>query len=667
MKRRNSLNNSGVLVYLICLLGLVFLYFLFRDVDWNVTTSLNTIIDINSVLIPLIVSVLVLVRFPSKKNYIFLFIGIGFLGATILDAYDSIMTTMVLEELPESQYGSFFTWGWFASRLFLSVFIFLSYVLTELRKIHGKVAEVSEPVVYALGWILLLAAFIFLGFVDFPQAYIYTSVVSRPYELLAGMFFLLSFIGYLKKGDWRNSNFEFWVIISLLISFMGQVMFMAFSKELFDPMYYLAELAKIISYLVVLVAIIADVFTLFKEAVRNEKRLEIQNIKLRSAMNELEAKSHKLMLNMEKIKKQSEELKRLHLVVENTSDHIIITDNEGTILYANKAAVQISGYTKEEIIFSNPKLWGGRMPTQYYEDLWDTIKIKKKEYTGEFVNRKKNGEIFIEEITITPILDDNNNVQYFVAIGRDVTQFKAIENVKSEFISLVSHQLKTPISTIRWYTEAMIQGDMGDMSDLQKEALQTVYSSSARMANLIQIFLHVSKIEMGSFRYEPEPLNIAEEIRKVENKLKVNLERKNMEVEIKEDAQLPLVDYDANLLDVIIQNLFSNAIKYSDENTKIEITVKKIGNNIEIIMKDQGCGIPQDQHAKIFSKMFRADNAKQIDPNGTGLGLYIVKKILDKTGGEIAFKSEEDVGTTFFIKLPIRRKSDKIRELKEGI
>ena len=359
---------------------------------------------------------------------------------------------------------------------------------------------------------------------------------------------------------------------------------------------------------------------------------------------------------MEESKKELEQYK---LALDNASDHIVISDKAGKIVYANKAASKITGYSRDEIIGATPRLWGGQMPKEFYERFWHTIKEEKKSFEGQLKNKRKNGDIYDAEIKVAPVLDEDNNIEFFVGIERDITHEKQVDRAKTEFVSLASHQLRTPLSIINWYAEMIEDGDAGLITEKQKEYLKEITSASKRMTELVNALLNVSRIEMGTFIVEPEKVVIQEVLEEVIKDLQQKIKEKNLSIE-KDIADPELaISADKKLLHVIIENILTNAVKYTQEEGKIVIGQKKEDGTLVLWIQDNGYGIPKAEQNKIFEKFFRASNVVKKDTQGTGLGLYIVKSIMDQTEGTIRFESEEDKGTTFYIQLPLEGMREK--------
>jgi len=360
------------------------------------------------------------------------------------------------------------------------------------------------------------------------------------------------------------------------------------------------------------------------------------------------------------------DLEKFKLAVDNASDHIVITDPEGIVLYGNNMVEKITGYTLEEALGKKAGfLWKKPMSHEYYEKLWKIIKKDKKPFVGQVTNIRKNGEEYEASISIAPVLNNKQHVIYFVGIERDVTKEKEIDKAKTEFVSLASHQLRTPLSTINWYTEMLLNGDAGRLKPEQANYLDEIYRGNQRMVDLVNALLNVSRLELGTFVVEPKDADIIKIAEVAIDELSPKIGERKIKFSKKYSKGVGKMKLDEKLTMIIFQNLLSNAVKYTPEKGSVSLEIKKGIEGVEIIVSDTGMGIPQSQQDKIFTKLFRADNVRETDTEGTGLGLYIIKQIVDHSGGKIWFKSIENKGTTFHVSIPKAgmKKKDGTREL----
>jgi signal transduction histidine kinase len=243
-----------------------------------------------------------------------------------------------------------------------------------------------------------------------------------------------------------------------------------------------------------------------------------------------------------------------------------------------------------------------------------------------------------------------------------------IDRAKSDFVALASHQLRTPLSIVKWYVDFMLEEDAGPLNADQKRYLKEVYKSNEHLIELVNALLDVSRIDVGTFAIKPEPSDLVAIAESALAGINKDIADKNVKLEKHFDSNLPSINIDPKLTKIVFQNILSNSVKYTSENGIIGVNIKKRQNDILIEMYDSGCGIPLESQPKIFTKLFRAENVKRIESEGTGLGLYIVKAIVEKSGGKIWFESKsivpaekniaknntDKINTTFYISIPLK-------------
>lgn len=236
-----------------------------------------------------------------------------------------------------------------------------------------------------------------------------------------------------------------------------------------------------------------------------------------------------------------------------------------------------------------------------------------------------------------------------------------LDQAKNEFLALASHQLRTPISAISWFSEMMLHGDTGTLKSAQKEHVKQIYESNQRSAAIVDAMITVSNLQVGPLAMHLEEVDVGALCRKVVKTQKETIQGVK-QIEVTEQYGLmPTLTCDPSLMRTIIQNLVSNAFKYTPDGGHVTITSTLVDKklislsegSVRITIEDTGYGIPKNQQGKIFAKLFRASNIKTKDTDGTGLGLYIVKTILEQVGGQIEFASEENKGSIFTVTLPL--------------
>lgn len=232
-----------------------------------------------------------------------------------------------------------------------------------------------------------------------------------------------------------------------------------------------------------------------------------------------------------------------------------------------------------------------------------------------------------------------------------VEAIQELDSQKDELLSIVSHQLATPISSMKWYLEMMLDGDVGKLTKEQKEHVESLQFSAANLSDLVSMILDVSRIQLGRMKADRTDIDTGKFFAEVAKSIDAKAKEKGVNLDVKIAKNLPVAMLDMRLMRMTLENLLSNAIKYTPEKGKVTFTAKVVGNNLVYEVKDTGCGIPKKEHDKIFGKLFRASNVGKID--GNGFGLYVAKGAVEAQGGIITFDSQENRGTTFKVVLPI--------------
>lgn len=369
-------------------------------------------------------------------------------------------------------------------------------------------------------------------------------------------------------------------------------------------------------------------------------------------ITERKAMEKSLLEKRERLEKLVENLKILQLGVDNAFTHVVITNENGIVLYANKAAANVTGFEIEEMLGRTTSLWGRQMSAEYYKKFWKIIKEDKQTFAGEITNRRKNGQKYDAEIRVSPILDNKGEVKFFVAIERDITKEKEIDRAKTEFISLAAHQLRTPLTTLSLTSEMLLSGVFGDIPEEGRNQLSTMSLGIRDMAEMIETFLDVTKIEMRKFPIELKPLRLSQVIERTVSEILPQIKEKKLAFKGNFKENSIVLNLDKKVMHVILENILSNCVKYTPSGGEIGLYTEEKSDGVIIKISDTGIGIPADQQSKIFTKMFRAENVTEIKSEGSGLGLYLAKNLADQSGYKLSFESKTGKGTTFFFSIP---------------
>ena len=231
----------------------------------------------------------------------------------------------------------------------------------------------------------------------------------------------------------------------------------------------------------------------------------------------------------------------------------------------------------------------------------------------------------------------------------------SIKSIQSDFVTIASHQLRTPLSAIKWYAEILLSQRQGPLTKKQIDHLHEIYRSNERAINLVNDLLDVSRIQEGQIHLEVRPIRIEKVIEEVVDNYNTLIKSSKVNVDFQiVNGPLPEVEADQDKIKRVVMNLLSNAIKYTPAGGRIQMILEKSKHYITVSVVDSGVGIPKEDESKIFEKFFRSQNVIKLAPDGTGLGLYIAKSLVEAMGGKIGFDSEEGKGTTFHFTIPLK-------------
>lgn len=242
----------------------------------------------------------------------------------------------------------------------------------------------------------------------------------------------------------------------------------------------------------------------------------------------------------------------------------------------------------------------------------------------------------------------------FVII-RGLEKMAEANRLKSEFISVVSHQLRSPLTNLKWSAELLLSGKLGEVGGKQLEYFKIIMENTKRMAELVSDLLVVAKIEQGRLLFKKTEFSLAKTVENIIVKYRPYAAASNVAVKLEIESLPSLAVADPSQIKSVIENLLDNAIRYSEGGEEIDIKIRQKEKKLFFEIKDRGVGIPQEDQKHIFQKFFRSTNALKHQTEGTGLGLYIAKSIIEKSGGKMGFSSREGKGSTFWFTLPIKQ------------
>ena len=393
---------------------------------------------------------------------------------------------------------------------------------------------------------------------------------------------------------------------------------------------------------------ISDITEIKKSQENLEEKVEERTYELETAKKALV----NMLEDTEEAKRRiEEEESKTRATLVSLTDGLIVFDKDKKITLVNPEAENILGLKEEQVLNRDintisefPNL------TELYNVLG-----KKIEWTGrkyEFVLKKPIKRY--SQVSITPVVVDKKTIGLMV-IMHDITREREIERLKTEFVSIAAHQLRTPLSAIKWTLKMLLDGDIGTLTAEQVEFLMKGYESNERMIVLINDLLNVARIEEGRIVYDLTLHSLEEIIEEIIRGLSAVIKKKKIKLVFEKPKKpLPKIKIDKEKIGIVIQNLIDNAIRFNKINGIVTVSIKCDKINLEVTVQDDGIGIPKEQQKRIFNKFFRADNALKIETEGTGLGLFIAKNIVEAHKGKISFKSKKDKGTVFKFILPVK-------------
>jgi len=381
-----------------------------------------------------------------------------------------------------------------------------------------------------------------------------------------------------------------------------------------------------------------------------EERVEKRTAEIEKRVKEIEKSRLALMNMLEDFeiarKKAVEEGEKTKAIVTNFIDGLIVLDKKDNFLLINPRAEKFFGIMADQMI-NKPILKGTEFPP--LKPLINLL-IKK----GEKIYREEISSVedLILEVTTAPLTIEKEKIGTLVIL-HDVTREKAIERLKSEFVSIAAHQLRTPLSAIKWSLSFLQEGKTNKKE--KEDLFNKVYVSNERMIKLINALLNVTRIEEGRYLYSLGLEDIEDIVKGVIKPIQDEAGRKNIQFTLSFSKKIPKIKVDKEKLSLAIQNLAENAVHYTKPGGEVIILVKYHKDREELLfkIKDTGVGIPKKQQKRVFSRFFRGENVMKMETEGSGLGLFITRNIIEAHRGRIWFESKEGKGSSFYFTLPV--------------
>ena len=380
----------------------------------------------------------------------------------------------------------------------------------------------------------------------------------------------------------------------------------------------------------------------------DKKNIKFENSKRNTEIDELinafEGMTAELKENLNEVTRQK---KQIETILQHMTDGIIAFNLEGEVIHINPAAIKLIGIKGKKENFNDifkkidPEINLERM---VYLENWTTTE-KKININGKYLN-----------IFFASFKNELDRPAGAIVLIQDITEHISLDNMRKEFIADVSHELKTPLTSIMGYAETLADSEYDP--EMQEKFLKVISSETVRMTKLVNDLLILSKYDNEETRCEKVEFDLGDLVKSCQENLQIEIDRKKQKVECFVTANVPAVYADKDGIERVILNILSNSIKYTEENGTIKIYVGFVYNDAYIKVIDNGIGIPEKDLERIFERFYRVDKARTRKMGGTGLGLSIAKEILDKNSGRIDIKSQAGKGTEVVITLPTILKNE---------
>ena len=382
----------------------------------------------------------------------------------------------------------------------------------------------------------------------------------------------------------------------------------------------------------------------------NSKLVEVGKRKKRKRKSEVDTLTNVIGIMTGELKQKLNQVDRqrreIEAILQHMNDGILAFDDKGRIMHLNPAAKEMLGLQNE------------RTFDEIFKKLNVEINMEAILYLANWTASEQRVNVGdrIVNIFFAPYKDENDLSSGIIAVVQDITEHVKLDEMRKEFVADVSHELKTPITSIIGYADTLQDGEYDE--ETTKKFLNVISQEGRRMSNLVSDLLTLSRYDTNRVQKEVTEFDLGELAKKCQEKLRIEIEKKKQNVECYVTADVPPIKADKAGIERVILNVLSNAIKYTEEHGSIKIYVGFVYNDAYIKIIDNGIGIPKEDLGRIFERFYRVDKARTREMGGTGLGLSIAKEIIEQNNGSIDIKSEYGKGTEVVIRIPAMKKQN---------
>lgn len=618
--RKNKLGGR-VFTYIQLMLVITIVFIALNGSTIAVSSKFTYVLQLTTASLLFVVGLISIVRATTRKESAFFASGLAFLLASITLSLGALVFSDAFQHtLPEL---TDLLPNWYLS---LPIqFVMLIGIFRAIFELRDDRLNKTVPLNSKYLLVMVITIYVVIHFVVIRYKDIVPDINTWT-QLATIVLGVISVATNILAKRWRTDIYHHWIVISMIFLLGGGMLFLIGGD--------LTQIQTLLGWLFVLNGIIASLMALLLSILDLLNKGELQK---------------------ELAVKQAKSLEMFNLATDSVSDLIVISDPEGVVIYANPSVTRITGYTIAEAMGSKAgTLWGRQMSKSFYKEMWDTVKVQKQTYRNEILNRKKNGVQYSAAISISPILDRDGEVIYFVAIERDITAEKNFEQSKYNFLSVISHRLRSPLTTNKWTLEMLESGDAGQLTQEQINRLSDIDVANEKLIKLVNLMSRITDLETGSIELKPSPLSVRDLTEEIVKSYESEIKAKKLQFHIPpESANLPTVTLDKELTKEIINSVVSNAVKFSREGGEVFLRCDYREGMVVLQLEDQGYGIPENEKENVFKSFYRGSNITTVDAEGTGLSLYLARLLIETFGGKIWFESEEGKGSKFYIALPV--------------
>lgn len=567
-------------------------------------------LELTAALLSSIAAVMALIKYYTRHDDKYLFIGTALLASGILKGIQSIPPD-TLQFMSDRILFLNSAESWGVSRFIAGIF-FSASLIPWLYSVYLEKRHILSGITVKSIYIFCVSLSIIV--VCLLPVWEITSL-----EVYASTLLTFSLIGYILKGLWKQKYFEYFLVLALLIAIIAGFIYTA-SLQRYSDLYSLAQLFETVNYFLIVIGLLMSMYVAYKE--------------------------------VEDAKDNTDAILRC------IGDGVFVVNNQGIVVLMNRIAEHLSGMSATLAI--------GR----HYRDVFHfSYEENPHKPFPAIVERVLSRQSYEEDTTNHPVVHGRHGAtpvlmsaslikdHYGKSLGcvvvmLDMSKLREIERSKDNFLSLAAHQLGTPLGAVRWYTQMLLSGDAGKINAQVKTMLSQIEENNQRMVDLVNKLLDVSRIDQKSIQENPKKVSLEKVIKESIHGLKTHTFPKHISMMFTPPSQTTPITIDPDMIREVITNLLANGIKYNKQNGKVIITLTEEKDELVISIADTGIGIPKADQDKIYSKFFRATNARTKVPDGTGLGLFVAKSYIEGWGGRIEFESKEQEGTTFTMYIP---------------